>query len=410
MRPISLKTFLSALAGGSWVTRDRALAAASSALVATLLVFSVLAATSTNDVDVMGRPLGTDFSSFHAAGAAVLAGEPDAPYDPPRHHARQQAAFGAETPFYAFQYPPFFLLIAAPLALLPYMPALLAWQATTLLLYLLVIRATIREHARDKAWLVLALGFPAVFITLGHGQNAFLSAALLGGGLVLLDRRPIIAGVLFGLLAYKPQLGVMLPVVLMATGRWQTFAAAAATVGALMLAVVSLLGVAPLRAFSASLDFTREMLLEGGDPGWEKIQTAFAWARLWGAPINLAYAVQAFITVAATVALVWLWRNPVDYSLKAAGLAIASVLATPFSVDYDMTLLAIAIAFLAMDGMTRGFGPWQKTVMAALWLAPLVARIAGGAISLPLGTMAMFAGLAFVLWRAASGTPAPVPR
>src|SRR5438105_147271 len=68
------------------------------------------------------------------------------------------------------------------------------------------------------------------FSNVGHGQNGFLTATLLGGGLIFLERRPILAGVLLGLLAYKPQFGLLIPLVLLATGRWTAIAAATVTV------------------------------------------------------------------------------------------------------------------------------------------------------------------------------------
>jgi len=80
-----------------------------------------------------------------------------------------------------------------------------------------------------------AIAYPAVFINLGHGHNGFLTAALMGFALLLLDARPLLAGIPFGLLAYKPQFGLLIPLVLIATDRWKTFAAAAATVGVLTL-------------------------------------------------------------------------------------------------------------------------------------------------------------------------------
>jgi hypothetical protein len=253
--------------------------------------------------------------------------------------------------------------------------------------------------ARDRLWWLVALGFPAVFVNLGHGQNAFLSAALLGGGLALIDRRPLLAGLCFGLLAYKPQLGMMIPLVLIATGRWRVFAAATATVIALALIVTVIFGWPVWEAFLASTRLTRRVLLENGDPGWEKLQTAFAWVRLWGGSIALAYAVQALTTLVLAAGLIWLWRRPVPFPLPAAALAIAAVAGTPFSLDYDMTLLAIAIAFLAVDARARGAAPWQMTTMAALWLAPLLARTFA-TFAIPLGAMTMLAALAFILMRA----------
>src|SRR5690606_17631500 len=145
-------------------------------------------------------------------------------------------------------------LLAAPLALLPYSLALLVWQGGTLVLYLLTVRAIIARYGvipTNGLWWLLALGFPAVFVNLGPGQNGFLSTALLALALLTLDRRPLLAGVFFGLLAYKPQLGPMIPLVLLATGRWRTIGAAVATVAALAGAVTVFLGVEVWQAFLA---------------------------------------------------------------------------------------------------------------------------------------------------------------
>ena len=142
-----------------------------------------------------------------------------------------------------------------------------------------------------------------MLINIGHGQNGFLTAALLGGALVQLDRRPLVAGILFGLLAYKPQFGLMIPIVLVASGRWRTFAAAAATVAVLALATTLAFGPHVWQAFLDSTRFTRLVALEQGDTGWYKIQSLFAWARMWGAPIPLAYALQGALVVALGAAL-----------------------------------------------------------------------------------------------------------
>ena len=203
---------------------------------------------------------------------------------------------------------------------MPYPVALAVWQAVTLGLYLLAIRAIIpssfrgarsaspesittglpRPQRRMQAsqllidrnrrtrlpmplWLLVALAFPAVLINVGHGQNGFLTAALLGAALVQLDRRPIVAGILFGLLAYKPQFGLMIPIALLAGGRWRCFAAAAAAVALLALATTIAFGPHVWQAFFDSTRFTRVVALEQGNTGWYKIQSVFAWARMWGA-------------------------------------------------------------------------------------------------------------------------------
>ena len=244
------------LRSGDWLTRERVRFVAGAVLLASAAGFLFLVVTAHGSVDLQGRPLGTDFSNVYAAGTYVLGGDTNAAFDPPQQFAREQTIFGAATQFYGWHYPPYFLFIAAPLALLPYGLALAVWQAVTLGLYLVMMWGIVTspslraaERGDDWMWLLLALAFPAVLINIGHGQNGFLTAALMGGALVLLDRRPLVAGILFGLLVYKPQYGLLLPVVLGVSGRWKCFAAAAATVVLLTLATTLAFGASVWGAF-----------------------------------------------------------------------------------------------------------------------------------------------------------------
>jgi alpha-1,2-mannosyltransferase len=247
-----------------------------------------------------------------------------------------------------------------------------------------------------------------VLINVGHGHNGFLTAALLGGGLVSLDRRPLIAGILFGLMAYKPQFGLMIPIALAAGGYWRTFIAAAATAVLLTVVTTLVFGVQVWHAFFVGAEFTRTVVLEQGDTGWHKIQSIFSWARMWGAPVPLAYAIQGAATLVFAMATAWLWHGKAPYPLKAAGLCLAAILATPYTLDYDMMVLAPAIAFFAADGMTRGFGPWEKTALAALWLVPLVARTFPQVTLIPLGVPAMLAMFVLILRRAGLAPALPM--
>jgi hypothetical protein len=393
---------------GAWLTRERIRLVALAVLAASVLGLAFLLATSDGRNDHQGRPLGTDFANVYAAGTYVLEGDAVAAFDPPRQHARERVIFGDQTPFYGWHYPPFFLFVAAVLALLPYGLALLVWQGATLGLYLAAIRTVLVASApslmREKTgrlWLLLALAFPAVFVNMGHGHNGFLTAALLAFALVELDRRPLAAGVLFGLLAYKPQFGLMIPLVLLATGRWRTFVAAAATVAGLIALATLAFGPEVWRAFFTFARYTREVVLEEGNTGWHKIQSIFSWVRMWGGAVPLAYAVQGVATAALAVAVVWVWRSKAAYALKAAVLCLAAILATPYSLDYDMMVLALAIAFLAAHGLAHGFAPFEKTGLALLWLAPLFARSIAEIALVPLGAAAMLVVLCLTLRKAA---------
>ncbi len=414
---------LQTLRSGDWLTRERIRLVAVVLLIASVAGFVFLVATAHGGIDRQGRPLGTDFSNVYAAGTYVLDGNPEAPFDPPQQYAREQAIFGAATPFYGWHYPPYFLFVAGALAKMPYALALAVWQASTLALYVLMIWAIISpsprrgdgrgEGARDSQsgfgeLLLLALAYPAVLINVGHGQNGFLTAALLGGALVVLDRRPLLAGILIGLLVYKPQFGLVIPLALIAGGRWRSFAAATATVAALTLITTIAFGSQIWHSFLVSTQFSRTVVLEQGQTGWQKIQSVFSWARMWGAPIPLAYALQGVLTVTLGAAIVRLWRSAASPALKSAALCLAAILATPYSLDYDMMVLAPAIAFFAVDCITRGFRSWEKTVLAALWLVPLVARSVAQATLVPLGVPAMLAVFVLILRRAELDRSSPM--
>src|SRR5450755_1541028 len=202
--------FIDILRTGAWLTRERMRLVAFALLAAFVLGAGFLIATSNGLNDRFGRPLGTDFSNVYAAGTYVLDGEPTAPFDPAKQFAREQAIFGQATQFYGWHYPPFFLGLAGLLAAMPYWLALIVWQGVTLGLYLLAMHAIVPDDLpekikSDRLWLLLALAFPAVFINLGQAHNGFLTAALIGAALVMLDERPVLAGILIGCLAYKPQ-------------------------------------------------------------------------------------------------------------------------------------------------------------------------------------------------------------
>ena len=92
---------------------------------------------------------------------------------------------------------------------MPYLVAFALFQACTLGMFIVMMRRLLREQG--AGWLAPLLAFPAVFWTLGLGQNAFLTAALFGGFTLMVDRRPVGAGILLGALCYKPHFGLLVP-------------------------------------------------------------------------------------------------------------------------------------------------------------------------------------------------------
>jgi glycosyl transferase family 87 len=393
-QPAAWQQFWRQLRSGRWLTAERA-----RTYTLILLSFYAIAALgwialSGGLIDPNGKPLGTDFSSFYAAGSLALDGRAGDVYDMAAHYARERQIFGAATPYYGWLYPPLFLLVVTPLALLPYPLALLLWQGATFALYLAVIGAILRRLRRDDAtvarlWLPAAAAFPAAFINLGHGQNGFLTAGLLGAALITLPRRPLLAGVLFGLLAYKPQFGLLIPVALLAAGQWRTILAAGVTVTTLAIASAAAFGTDIWWLFAASSETSRKLLLEEGNVGFEKLQSVFAAVRMLGGGISLAYVVQGVASLTTILGVAWAWRSSDDYNLKNAILITATMLGSPHVLDYDLTILAPALAFIVASRWPDGFRDHDISVLTFAWFVPLFARAIAGTACVPLGLIAL---------------------
>ena len=401
---LRLAAVLEALRRADWLTGARARAYGWLLLIVTGAAMLAWIGFSRGGVDAAGKPLGTDFASFWTASQLALEGTPAKAYDVGVHHARQAALFGRDLGYAAFFYPPMFLLICLPLALAPYFVSLALWLGASGLAYWRMIRAWLGE----RLGALPALAFPAVFLNIGHGQNAFLSAALFGAGALWLERRPWLAGLCLGALVYKPHLGLLIPLALVASGRWKTIAAAGATAAALAAVSLAIFGADTWRAFLAHAGLARAAL-EQGLVGDAKMQSAFAAVRLLGGPVGLAYGVQAATAALAAAALLWLQRRAPRGPAEGPALAAAALLASPFVLDYDLLLLAVPLAWLAREGLETGFRPWEKTTLAAAFVLPAISRSLATSLHLPLAPLVVGALLLAVSKRGAQrelGQPA----
>ena len=399
-RPVELENMLASLREGTWLTAERLRVYSLMFVAAYALGTLVWFGTAHGLLDWKNRPLGSDFAQVYASGTLVLEGRPEAPYDNAAEFARQRQIFGEKTDLFTWGYPPVFLPVAALLACLPYLAALFLWQGLTLAGAL----AAYRKILPSRAAILPALAFPAVYVNFGHGQTGFAIAGLFAGALLCLEKRPAIAGVLFGLAAFKPQLGLLVPVALVAGGHWRAFAAAAITVVALALATWAGFGGATWTAFADALPELRKHGLEYSNTGFHKMQSLFAAVRLVDGPVGLAYALHGTLVAGLVGAIAWLWRGDAARPLKYAALPVAAALATPYGFDYDLVLIGPAIAFMAAHGLARGFLPWEKSLLALAWLMPIVARGIAEALYVPFGWLVAMALFALILRRVASET------
>ena len=291
-----------------------------------------------------GRPLPSDFAALRVAGDFALRGDAGAAYDWSAFNAAVSAFIGSGARHWlGWLNPPIFFLVVAPLALLPFQTAGFVWLGASGAAYL----AAARHAFGSSAALLFALAAPAAFACVAKGQSGFLSAALLGFGLTLPDRRPILAGLWIGLLAYKPQLGLVLPVLLAAGGHWRCIAVAGATVAVLILLSGSLFGWDSWLAFFGSLGGTTDQFLLQG-AGRAAMQSIYSLAMSAGLRPGVAAALHAVVALGALAVAVTIWRmRPAPEAARAAAGIAAAFLATPYVFNHDAPMLVIAALLLA---------------------------------------------------------------
>jgi hypothetical protein len=310
---------------------------------------------------VDGLPIPTDFVNVWAAGKLVLEGHPALAYDWDIQKQVELALLKQDFPgYFAWHYPPPFLFVAALLAQFPYAVAFIGWVSISILPYLAVMRAIVGR----TFGIVLAIGFPMVLSNMLVGQNGFLTASLIGGALYLLPTRKVLAGVCLGLLTYKPQYGLLFPLVLIATSEWTVFAAAGATAIALAFATWLAFGTESWEAFFHWMPMFSQAFLVEGKATWWKLQSLYSMVRFLGGSEQLGWIFQWVLTAAVATTLVVMWRSNVRYSLKAAALAVGALLITPYLFMYDMMVLAIPVGYLVRMGLAHGFRSYELPTLA----------------------------------------------
>ena len=306
--------------------------------------------------DPNGLGIPTDFVNVWAAGRLALEGHPALAWDWDIQRPIEVAELGQDfIGYFAWHYPPPFLFVASLLARLPYGVAFMGWVFISLIPYLVVMRAIV---GRPFGWM-LALAAPMVLNNALVGQNGFFTAALIGGTLYLIPVRPVLAGICLGLLSYKPQYGLLFPLVLIAASQWTVFFSAG--VVTVLMAVASWLafGTESWQAFYHWMPMFSQAFLTEGKATWWKLQSLFSLVRFLGGTEQLAWIFQWTLTATVAVVLAVMWRSRISYALKAAALATGTLLITPYLFMYDMMVLAIPVAFLVRIGLKSGFRPYE---------------------------------------------------
>jgi arabinofuranan 3-O-arabinosyltransferase len=346
--------------------------------------------------DASGLPGPTDFVNVWAAGKLALDGHAAQAWDWAVQKQVEVAVLQQDfAGYFAWHYPPPFLFVAAFLAQFPYVAAFMAWAFGSMVPYVAVMRAIVGRNFG----IMLAIAFPATFDNLAVGQNGFLTAALIGGTLYLIPARPVLAGICLGLLTYKPQYGLLFPLILVASGQWRVFVSAALTAVSLALVSAIAFGVESWAAFIHWMPMISKAVLSEGTQSWLRLQSVFAMVRCLGGGETLAWTLQAAVSGLAAILLVLMWRSRVPYSIKAAALATGTLLCSPYVYMYDLAVLAIPVAWLVRAGFVDGFRPHEPYALALV----LVLLASYPFLQVPVGLAATLLVAGLVLARAGRG-------
>lgn len=322
-------------------------------------------------LDVAKHAVGRDFVNLWVGGRLLAEGHWRTLFDVFAYQTALHQLFSPLLAPHFWSYPPTSFLLAEPLSALPYGAALALWTLAGLALFAAAARIGFDVELTWRA-IGIAVITPAVLLNVVCGQNGFFTAALMAGGILMLDRRPLTAGVLIGLLSFKPHLGIVLAPALLALRAWTAIAAAAATAVGMVLLSMGLYGIAPWRAFLATtVPLQARFLADFEGYFVNMLVSPYASLRTFGLAHGPAMVVQSLLALLVVIACAMAVRRTRDPDVHLHLVATATFLATPYALTYDLPIVALLIArrFARFPG-TQWTMP-QAVLFGSAWAAPL---------------------------------------
>jgi hypothetical protein len=390
----------------TWLGAQRARLYAGAALIAAIAILAGKVLLH-GGYDADGVPYGSDFGAMWAAARLVRAGFVTGPYIADMEYLAQLVNYPAHAAplHYPLFNPPAALLLFYPVALLSYFWALGAYVGTTGFAY-----AMAAAYAGRWRWMALAaLGFPAVLINVLFGQIGMVTATIIGVGLMLLERRPWLAGAVLGLILVKPQMALAVPVALVLSGRWRALGGAIVSALVVLLLTTWFLGWDIWPAYLAATKSARAWLEDGSADTRNRFQSLFAWLRTLGVPVLWAYVAQLACAVGGLGAVYWTIRHRASPASEQSAIVLACLLATPYLWPYDVVVLIFPLIWLATEWSEHGFPPWGKLVLIVAYVLPISPMLTF--VPPHLCLFGMIGLLAYIVWvearsRVRPGAPA----
>jgi hypothetical protein len=370
--------------------------------------WAMVVATGSGHDGVIGprfNALGADWVIFLAAARAFFTGDLAHIYNQAWITQATNSQFAdwlsVPLPFPLFPYPPLYLLLVLPFAKLPVGWSLFLSQA----LQFAALAWALKKLAPGKLWLFFLIGAflcPAASNNVLAGSNAVLVTALIVGGLSLMEAKPLFAGILMGVVIFKPQYFALLPVAVIAAGQMRALAGMAASIAVLTVLSAALFGP------SLWLDWVNVYLHPQQVAGINATDWGHSWddsvstcVALLGAPHWLATAAQG---LAGVIALAVTWRAFRDrHPMRLPLLLCAALLASPHVSNYDLLFLGMA-ALIYTRALPENSRPLALLLPLAAWTASIYnpPRLTAAGLITPL----LLLGL---IWLFFQGVPSRVP-
>jgi hypothetical protein len=328
----------------------------------------------------INKYIGTEFRMFWTGSYMALHGELSNIYNNEKFEATETLLTGTEKG-HVWLYPPPFLFMVLPLSLLPYLPSLALWLAVTFSCYLLILRG-ICPQPHVIFWMVLFPGIASNFLV---GHNGFLSGTLLGGGLLFINSSPVLSGIFFGLSFYKPQLGVLIPLALLAGRRWNILGVTASSAAGIGITSALIFGPDTWLEFWRNLPIAAK--LTDTPWFWDRMPTIYAAARAAGSGTLIAWTLQGIMMLGVMAGVYWVWSGKGRPASRASILILGILLFTQYAFIYDYAILAIPLAWLWQEGQTTGWLPLEKPLLLYGWVMPAISSLMLSTVNWPLSVL-----------------------
>jgi len=358
---------------------------------------------------IAGPIKGADFLQFYSSGYLVRTHQSAKAYDVRTLHQAQVVLVPESNPeLYPPVYPPQTGLLFAPFSMLPYRAAVLLWIVISASVYVAVVHSASVPVVRwipDRTFvLAAAVAFPPFASLLVYGQATILVLIAFWAAWIALERgKRFLAGCALGLLAVKPQFGLVLAAVMLACREWSIIMGAVASISCQLGTVIALLGGSVLKAYLSFIPIALRNadLLEPKPYQSHSLRAVTRLAPWWA---------DAPMWVAASLAVVFVtiqvWRSTASWRVRMGVMILASVLVNPHLIVYDAAVLVLPLLWLGAYVLERGTYRAGKTYWTLVyWLAVALLLPTAAIIRLQISVFLMLSLLFLVIRAECSDGP-----